>query len=545
MIVHSVKNASIDTNRHRSSLLRYLLGPKCYSVTLDKMEDWSHNTQATKIELGVPMSSVLLEKRKVEDIVSEALKNVNTETSLNSLDFVKHCISAWRIKHIAAVVTVVVYACLLSEARCADVLSLLYEQNYNTILLVNIVFLAFCVLLAYRYQVPKQIERAAEINTTSKPGTNSDKLMLWNYLVNYLARFFETLNRLVGKVRNDLNLSKSLQSILSGYDVEILPYSGEGEQKCAEEKCVTAEKDVAGQKVITEKKGVTEEMDFLKLRKDCKKYPFHNQFIPITCFTETNLPEGYRDNEVCELIKATADLTVQVLVDSGCHSVFLSGQITVFKYTDGLGNNYDLVTGEKRETHFKTCPCETCRHSDKPSNVWWEIYVHTVAYIVFDEDRASHATCKLFYDKEDSQVVILDKFVIDSVDLERDVSVLRSVTCDAALGDRLHKMMKHYSALWKKVLDKYRNISKLVYIVSHPHGCTKQVSLGQLIDNLKMWYSNENIDFTMLTYTAATCPGSAGAAVHCIGLKHQHIHRGTRTRDHGDCNMSAIGLCFY
>ncbi|KAK6980234.1 hypothetical protein BgiMline_021242, partial [Biomphalaria glabrata] len=56
MVVHSVKNASIDTNRHRFSLLRYLFGPKCYSVTLDKMEDWDHDAQATKLELGSPIS---------------------------------------------------------------------------------------------------------------------------------------------------------------------------------------------------------------------------------------------------------------------------------------------------------------------------------------------------------------------------------------------------------------------------------------------------------------------------------------------------------
>ncbi|KAK6980235.1 hypothetical protein BgiMline_021243, partial [Biomphalaria glabrata] len=99
---------------------------------------------------------VLLKKRKKEEIVSEALKNVNTKTSLNSLDFVKHCFSAWKIKHIAAVVAVALYACLLSDTRCADVLSLLYEQNYTTILLVNIVFIPFCVLLAYHNQVPKQ-----------------------------------------------------------------------------------------------------------------------------------------------------------------------------------------------------------------------------------------------------------------------------------------------------------------------------------------------------------------------------------------------------
>ncbi|KAK6980239.1 hypothetical protein BgiMline_021247, partial [Biomphalaria glabrata] len=292
------------------------------------------------------------------------------------------------------------------------------------------------------------------------------------------------------------------------------------------------------------------EIDVLHIVRQCSKNPGHTRYIPTTSFSETDLPEDHRDYDVYQLIRATSDLTVRVVAthvssqrikhvpnttleypfyNKRGHKLTRmgSGQITVFKYTDGHGSNYDVFTEVKRETQHKTCPCETCRHSDIPSNVWWEIFVHTAAHVVFDENEASHVTCRLFYDKDDTPLVTLDKLVIDSVDLERDLSVLLYVTCDAALGDRLHKMMKHYSALWKKVCDKYRNISKLVYIVSHPHGCTKQVSLGQLIDNKKVREYNEEVDLTELTYTAATCPGCAGAAVHCIGLKHQHFHTGT------------------
>jgi hypothetical protein len=96
------------------------------------------------------------------------------------------------------------------------------------------------------------------------------------------------------------------------------------------------------------------------------------------------------------------------------------------------------------------------------------------------------------------------------------------VSHDLALAERLKKMVKHRDELDKGVYYKHfplehekKNISSpnkvsdaldnLVIIVSHPHGCSKQISVGKYIHT-------DHIDLS-LQYTTATCPGSSGAPV--------------------------------
>ncbi|KAK6980245.1 hypothetical protein BgiMline_021253, partial [Biomphalaria glabrata] len=53
-------------------------------------------------------------------------------------------------------VGVLLYAWSLADTRCASLLSSMFEKNYYTILLINILFLIFCIFLAYINQAPKQ-----------------------------------------------------------------------------------------------------------------------------------------------------------------------------------------------------------------------------------------------------------------------------------------------------------------------------------------------------------------------------------------------------
>ena len=157
------------------------------------------------------------------------------------------------------------------------------------------------------------------------------------------------------------------------------------------------------------------------------------------------------------------------------------------------------------------------------------ICVDTAAHVVFDDIEARHTSCRLFFDDQDSPLVTLDKVSVVGVNIERDSCVLKYETCDVTLGDKLYKMAAHWDDLCNKVNKKYkmrRFTDKLNFIVSHPHGCPKQVSVGQWVDNIKVSQYNKDIDYTKLTYTTSTCPGSSGASVHCPGLAVDHVHNG-------------------
>ncbi|KAK6980238.1 hypothetical protein BgiMline_021246, partial [Biomphalaria glabrata] len=55
MIVRSVKEVSTETDTHRFNPLHLLFGPKCYFVTLDKIEDVNTGTHAENVILEAPM----------------------------------------------------------------------------------------------------------------------------------------------------------------------------------------------------------------------------------------------------------------------------------------------------------------------------------------------------------------------------------------------------------------------------------------------------------------------------------------------------------
>ncbi|XP_055866374.1 uncharacterized protein LOC106069413 [Biomphalaria glabrata] len=265
----------------------------------------------------------------------------------------------------------------------------------------------------------------------------------------------------------------------------------------------------------------------------CKKNPGHSQFIPVETFTLKHLPEGFQDNDLYEYIKLIADLTVRVDVKmtsphrpkfypkttqpypfynmserrnlrTGSGSVWF-----VNKFQDGVRQD-----GGYRLTDYTKCWCRKCEGSNSPSNVWWEFDVYTATHVVFDDIEANHTTLRLFYDTNDSPMFSVDKVSVRYVDIEEDWCVLNCVTCDKTLGNKLMEMFKHFVNVYWKVCDKYsasRSPHKLTFIVSHPHGCSKQVSVGQWKDRLKVGYKSK------FTYTTCTCPGSSGAHVQCLG----------------------------
>ncbi|BFZ25944.1 hypothetical protein BsWGS_28983 [Bradybaena similaris] len=94
-------------------------------------------------------------------------------------------------------------------------------------------------------------------------------------------------------------------------------------------------------------------------------------------------------------------------------------------------------------------------------------------------------------------------------------------THDLKLAQRLHQRCQQRDELRNKIFNKPLHTwnfkrrrpspdkQPLLFIVSHPHGCSKQISLGR-------WISAHSLYRNMHSYryTAATCQGSSGARVY-------------------------------
>ncbi|XP_013076110.2 uncharacterized protein LOC106062397 isoform X1 [Biomphalaria glabrata] len=293
------------------------------------------------------------------------------------------------------------------------------------------------------------------------------------------------------------------------------------------------------------------EADLHKYFAVCAKNPGHVGFIPAKELKMQHLPEQHQDPDLYELIRAVADLTVRVDVQMvsphrpefwpNTQSSYPfynlkekrkfrtgSGMVKkVYQYTSGYRDSFGDHHGQ-----YTTCWCAQCQHSESPSNVWWEFNVDTATHVVFDDIEAQNTSLKLFYDGRDSPQVSLEKVCVKCVNVERDLCVLKCVTCDETLGKTLKSVWRHFNKVWSIVNDKYkksRDSDKLTFMVSHPHGCFKQVSIGQWKDKYAL--GGTLFDLYMFTYSTCTCPGSSGASVHCVGYSwwgyDQHVHTGT------------------
>ncbi|XP_059140850.1 uncharacterized protein LOC131928755 [Physella acuta] len=291
------------------------------------------------------------------------------------------------------------------------------------------------------------------------------------------------------------------------------------------------------------------EADLHKHVSGCEKNPGHKGFIPLKDFNTNCLPSRYHDDELLsENIKALAALTVQVKTKftSLKRPKFYRGtQVPYPCYNDRGSHVMRLGTGRvwcvnkyTESDRRGTCRCAKCQVSATPSKVWGEIWVVTATHVVFDDSEARQTRCVLGFDDNKSPGVSLDGWcVMCSADIERDLCELSYVSCDLKLIDELDKMCQRFDDLRCEVRYKYwifNDVDKLTVIVSHPHGCPKQVSVGQWThkrerDDDHADDDNDGPTWTRYWYTTCTCPGSSGACVYRLGdnsLWYQHPHSG-------------------
>ncbi|XP_059156653.1 uncharacterized protein LOC131941426 [Physella acuta] len=279
------------------------------------------------------------------------------------------------------------------------------------------------------------------------------------------------------------------------------------------------------------------EADLEFYKKNCKKS--HVGYVAADQFTADHFPPGYHDNDLYDLTKALADLTVRIAVKftSPDRPEFVQGTKDPYPCYNTRGQN-SLRTGTGRVWSvskytegmwdYRTCPCPECDHSDTPSKVWWKVVVLTARQVVFDDSEARQSSCRLWFDYDQSPAVNIYGRKVCGSNNEGDWCRVECVTHDVEVGDKLGEMRERFGGLCDKIEYKYksrRDVDKLTIIVSHPHGCSKQVSVGNWVHREVNKQILKDI-WTRYTYTNCTCPGSSGAGVYRLGWGQVHPHWG-------------------
>ncbi|KAK0044127.1 hypothetical protein Bpfe_026461, partial [Biomphalaria pfeifferi] len=294
----------------------------------------------------------------------------------------------------------------------------------------------------------------------------------------------------------------------------------------------------------------------------CSKNPRHKEFVPVDEFTMQDLPVSFRDDTIFRLVKLMFGFTVKIDVRmtsplrpqywegstssypfydlrNRCNVRMGSGSIrSLYKYTGGHNSE-----GRRHWNMYASCACRKCIESDSPSATWWEIEVMTATHVVYDDTEAYHASCTMFYDGPGHAAVVLDTVVVDYANVETDKCWLRCVTCDRTLAATMEKMIQEFDQAWRSFHPNYQKskyTDKLALTVSHPHGCTKQVSVGQWVDRI-MLDGDEN--FSCYTYTTPTCPGTSGATVYVLGYHNGQRYMYSDHHVHSGVSKSGFNYC--
>ncbi|XP_059168935.1 uncharacterized protein LOC131950763 [Physella acuta] len=262
-----------------------------------------------------------------------------------------------------------------------------------------------------------------------------------------------------------------------------------------------------------------------------KKNQDHAGFIPIHDFNIRHINITQKVEELYNIIKLAADLTVRITVTYTSTARPKTVEESVQEYpcsnqrgTNCLRTGTGTIVGVSKfqDEDKKTCQCKVCKVSDTPQTTWWSVGVMTATHVVFDDSEAESATCRLFFDQADSPVVTLDGWRMWDMSIKGDTCRFSCASHDMELYEKVQRIFKSFLFYPNKFEE------SVSFIVSHPHGCSKHVSIGKYkqkrIKQLHLHYIA-----TKYSYEMSTCPGSSGAYVFSSeNLLVPHVHSGCR-----------------
>ncbi|XP_005102174.1 uncharacterized protein LOC101862959 isoform X2 [Aplysia californica] len=283
------------------------------------------------------------------------------------------------------------------------------------------------------------------------------------------------------------------------------------------------------------------EADLNKHKINCRKNPGHKKFIPAPLFGLKHLPQSHQEQKFLDMIKLIAKFTVRVRV-KGTSSDRPEGY--PFAKLGGtkmsrVASGYVYDSSPAHSVQEQICKIKNCPHGQPGSHkVYGHVNVITARHVIYDLEEAKNSEMDLFYDDDEdkSSIVTLRCIDLHYSSLKKDCAIVSCVAHDKEVFKVLEDNRKQIDSLWA-VMRSPKWIEDIFVIVSHPHGTSKQISIGTghrtfLEKALRLFWTyrvnglhcgvqeGKSEPRVVYSYTAATCPGSSGAPVwflrHCL-----------------------------
>ncbi|GFO31962.1 hypothetical protein PoB_005846700 [Plakobranchus ocellatus] len=274
----------------------------------------------------------------------------------------------------------------------------------------------------------------------------------------------------------------------------------------------------------------------------CEKNPGHANFIPISEFGFAQLPEKYRTQNIVDIVKTMATLTVKLVVRKAT-----VGRPGGFCFS--LREEVHVGSGWVIDVCKSDAPCTGCpdcipreeeeEETAKDKENWYYIVLVTANHVVYTPDESEATEVQFFYDdkscrKDKRMKSVHGTFILQSKTVQ-DWCVLSCTTHDVGLATVLKNNVEQLrdmvvtEAKRNDPCDSHSSSSPdepdhFCIMVSHPHGQPKMVTMGELqqIDRgdknkwgRRILSEESRLSFleSPISYTTHTCPGSSGAPV--------------------------------
>lgn len=165
-------------------------------------------------------------------------------------------------------------------------------------------------------------------------------------------------------------------------------------------------------------------------------------------------------------------------------------------------------------------------------------------HVLFDDTEAAQSHVELFYDNPNSKDGVRKLKGIRVVDLNKkgDWCKFECATHDLDLGTELERIDAQVVELGRLIMD--RKFQPLAVIASHPHGCSKFITVGEWKDRRLVKDTEENYEWTEYSYTTSTCTGCSGAPVWILGPDRTHYSYNYYSHVHSEglkCGLNKSG----
>ncbi|GFN83832.1 hypothetical protein PoB_001033800 [Plakobranchus ocellatus] len=252
---------------------------------------------------------------------------------------------------------------------------------------------------------------------------------------------------------------------------------------------------------------------------ECVKNPGHTHFIPATSLTAYHLPQHFQDERWVAMIRARLADTVKLMVRYT--SPHRQNQRGYEEYIGTIRPRWGSGTAFWPETCTNQieCPLPGCNTNGERHFVYGPFQVVTVAHLVFDENEANATRVEFFDDDPHCPEFVRQAEVIGIKQGPpgSNISILKCITHDSKIPEELKKANRHRTELLKGLCEPEG--ASMVVMISHPHGTSKCISFGNLIQLFEKGPVKTTRDGKMrlrectLNYSTPSCVGSGGGSV--------------------------------